>query len=77
MSQAVNKEVASKAFHIVGIYNADLEATEKQFVFVSKERAQKMLKLGDGHFGNRHNPAGNRKRGRNGQTARKGPPGRL
>ena len=48
MSQATDKEIASKAFRIVGIYNADLEATEKQFVFVSQKRARKMLKLGDG-----------------------------
>lgn len=48
MSQDTGNEVASKAFRIKGIFDAELEATEKGFLFVSQSAAQKMLKLGDG-----------------------------
>ena len=46
MAQGTDKEVASKAFRIVGTYRAEMEATEKQFVFVNLASAQKMLKMG-------------------------------
>ena len=45
MSQGKDKEIASRAFRIVGVFEAELEATEKQFVFVTLSAAQKMLKL--------------------------------
>ncbi len=45
MSQDTNREIASRAFRIVGIFRAEMQATEKQFVFVSKTSAQYMLKL--------------------------------
>lgn len=45
MSQDTQRDVASRAYRIVGIYKADLEATEKQFVFVTKASAQTMLKM--------------------------------
>ncbi len=45
MSPDKNHDVASKAFRIVGIYEAEMKATEKQFVFVSMAGAKKMLKL--------------------------------
>ena len=45
MSQDIQRDVASRAYRIVGIYKADLEATEKQFVFVTKTSAQAMLKM--------------------------------
>jgi ABC-type lipoprotein release transport system permease subunit len=48
MSQDTNKEIASRAFRIVGIFRAEMEATERQFVFVSMPAAQKMLKLKKG-----------------------------
>jgi ABC-type lipoprotein release transport system permease subunit len=48
MSQDTNQEIASRAFHIVGIFRAEMESTEKQFVFVTRAAAQKMLKLGNG-----------------------------
>jgi len=48
MSQDTGQEIASKAFRIVGIFKAELESTEKQFVFVSLPAAQQMLKLGKG-----------------------------
>jgi len=46
MSQDSNAEIASKAFKIIGIFTAEMEATEKQFVFITKTAAQQMLKLG-------------------------------
>ena len=47
MSQDTNNLIASRAFRIVGVYDAELEAVEKQFVFVLKSSAQNMLALGD------------------------------
>lgn len=48
MSQDTEGEIASRAFRIIGIYRAEIEATEKQFVFVTMSTAQEMLKLQDG-----------------------------
>ncbi len=48
MSQDKNGDIASRAFRITGIFKAEMEATEKQFVFVTMGAAQKMLKLGSG-----------------------------
>ena len=48
MSQDTEKEIASRAFRIVGIFQAELEATEKQFGFVTMDAAKQLLKLGDG-----------------------------
>jgi ABC-type lipoprotein release transport system permease subunit len=48
MSQDTDKEIASRAFRIVGIFRAEMEATEKQFVFVTMQAAQCMLKMKDG-----------------------------
>ena len=48
MSQDREQEIASRAFRIVGVYRAEMESTEKQFVFVTRSAAQKMLKLGNG-----------------------------
>ncbi len=45
MGQDTNNEVASKAFRIVGSYQASLETVEKQFVFVPIGEAAGMLKL--------------------------------
>ena len=47
MSQDTQKEIASKAFRIVGIFSAESEAVEKQIVFVPISQAAKMLKMGD------------------------------
>jgi ABC-type lipoprotein release transport system permease subunit len=47
MSQDAHGEIASRAFRIVGIFKAEMEATEKQFVFVMRQASQKMLRLGD------------------------------
>jgi len=48
MSQNTNREIASRAFRIVGIFKAEMQATEKQFVFVTGAAAQHMLKLKNG-----------------------------
>ncbi|MEA3471455.1 MAG: FtsX-like permease family protein [Thermodesulfobacteriota bacterium] len=47
MSQDTKGDIASRAFRITGIFRAETEATEKQFVFVNKAVAQEMLKLGN------------------------------
>jgi ABC-type lipoprotein release transport system permease subunit len=48
MSQDTGKEISSRAFRVAGIYRAEMESTEKQFVFVSMESAKTMLRMGDG-----------------------------
>lgn len=48
MSQDTEREIASRAFRITGTFRAELEATERQFVFVNKAAAQEMLKAGNG-----------------------------
>jgi ABC-type lipoprotein release transport system permease subunit len=48
MAQDVEQDIASRAFRITGVFRSEMEATEKQFVFVSRSAAQQMLKLGDG-----------------------------
>ncbi|MBU8910266.1 MAG: ABC transporter permease, partial [Desulfobacterales bacterium] len=46
MSQDTQNEIASKAFRIVGIFSAESESVEKQFVFVPISQAAGMLKMG-------------------------------
>ena len=48
MSQDTNREIASKAFRIVGTFRAEMQAVEKQFVFVSISAARRMLNLKKG-----------------------------
>ncbi len=48
MSQDSDREIGSKAFRIVGIFRAEMEATEKQFAFVTLRAAQHMLKVENG-----------------------------
>jgi len=48
MSQDTSGEIASRSFRIVGVFRAEMEATENQFVFVSMSAAQRMLKLQEG-----------------------------
>jgi ABC-type lipoprotein release transport system permease subunit len=45
MAQAADGETVSRAFRIVGVFRAELEATEKRFVFVSRGAAREMLAL--------------------------------
>jgi len=46
MSQDTQNQIASKAFRIVGIFSAESEAIETQFVFVPISQAANMLKMG-------------------------------
>lgn len=46
MSQDTQGEIASRAFRIVGTFKAEMEATEKQFMFVIRQVSQQMLQLG-------------------------------
>jgi ABC-type lipoprotein release transport system permease subunit len=48
MSQDTERDIASRAFIIRGVFRAEMEATEKQYAFITKGAAQKMLKLGAG-----------------------------
>jgi ABC-type lipoprotein release transport system permease subunit len=48
MSEDTGREIASRAFRLVGIFRAETTATEKQFVFVTMPAAQQMLKLKKG-----------------------------
>jgi ABC-type lipoprotein release transport system permease subunit len=48
MSQDTEGEIASRAFRIIGTFRAEMESTEKQFVFVLSESAQEMLKMKNG-----------------------------
>lgn len=43
MTQGADKETASRAFRIRGVYRAELEATEKRYVFISLEAARELL----------------------------------
>jgi putative ABC transport system permease protein len=45
-SQDAHGDIASRAFRIAGIFQAEMESTEKSFVFVNIGTAQKMLKMG-------------------------------
>ncbi len=48
MSQGKDKEIASRAFRISGVFRAEMQATERQFVFVTLPAAQSMLQLKEG-----------------------------
>ena len=48
MSRDTRGEIASRAFKISGIFDAEMEVTEKRFVFISVNAARKMLKLEHG-----------------------------
>ena len=43
MSQDGDNEMASAAFRIVGVFEAEMEATEKQYVFITLNAAAKCL----------------------------------
>lgn len=43
MTQGADRETASRAFKIRGIFRADMEATEKQYVFITLDAARKLL----------------------------------
>lgn len=45
MSPAADRDIASRAFRIVGTFRAEMRSTEKRFVFVTMPAAQQMLQL--------------------------------
>jgi len=45
MTQDKSGQIASRAFRIRGIFQAEMESTEKTYVFVTRRAAQDMLKL--------------------------------
>lgn len=47
MSQNLSGEIASRAFRIRGVFKAEMEATEKQYVFITRTAARKLLGLGE------------------------------
>lgn len=47
MAQDARGEISSRAFRIVGLFQAEMEATEKTYVFVPMDTAQKMLAMKD------------------------------
>jgi len=47
MSQDSDNEVADRGFRIVGIYRADLQATEMAYAFTGLNTARSMLKMGE------------------------------
>lgn len=46
MSQDAHGEIASRAFRIAGVFDAEMESTEKTYLFVPLAAAQEMLGLG-------------------------------
>ena len=48
MSQDTHGDIASRAFRIVGTFRAEMQDTEKQYIFVTRTAAQHMLKLKNG-----------------------------
>lgn len=47
MAQDTTGEVASQAFRIRGVFDTELEATEKQFAFITLDSARQFLSLSD------------------------------
>jgi len=47
MSQDVDNSVADRGFRVVGIFDAEPQATEESYVFVTLASVRQMLKLGD------------------------------
>ena len=46
MTQDNTGQIASKAFRIAGIFQAEMESTEKSYLFITRKAAQNMLKMG-------------------------------
>ena len=47
MSQDPENEIADRGFRVVGLFHAEMDATEEAYVFVGKHAAQNMLGIGD------------------------------
>ena len=46
MTQDNTGQIASKAFRVSGIFQAEMESTEKSYLFITRKAAQRMLKMG-------------------------------
>ena len=47
MSQDPDNDIADRGFRVVGLFGADVEAYEEQYVFAGKETVQDLLRVGD------------------------------
>ena len=47
MSQDPDNELADRGFRVVGLFHAEMDATEESYAFVGKRTAQDMLRIGD------------------------------
>ncbi len=47
MSQDPDNEIADRGFRVVGLFHAEMEATEESYAFIGKHTAQDMLRIGD------------------------------
>ncbi|MBT8102434.1 MAG: FtsX-like permease family protein [Gammaproteobacteria bacterium] len=47
MSQDPENEIADRGFRVVGLFKANMPAFEESYVFIGKQAAQKMLRIGD------------------------------
>ena len=47
MSQDPDNEIADRGFRVVGLFHAEMEATEESYAFIGKHTAQEMLRIGD------------------------------
>lgn len=46
MAQAADGEIASRAFRITGVFEAEMESTEMRFVFVHRSAGARLLRMG-------------------------------
>lgn len=47
MSQDPDNDIADRGFRVVGLFHANIESYEDLFVFIGRQTAQKMLRIGD------------------------------
>ena len=47
MSQDPDNDIADRGFRVVGLFSADVQAYEEQYVFAGKQTVQKLLRVGD------------------------------
>ena len=47
MSQDPDNEIADRGFRVVGLFHAEMDATEESYAFIGKRTAQDMLRIGD------------------------------
>ncbi len=47
MSQDPDNEIADRGFRVVGLFHAEMDATEESYAFVGKRTAQDMLRIGN------------------------------